>query len=89
MISAQAAKLLHNDDDKHGLDYYIDIYLDRHYELSPKEWNELLSNFERVMNDETKSTDTRLAASLVFHICRHKLMLPPDKTLGIQPKKTP
>lgn len=82
MISETAAKLLHADDDFHGLDKYIDKYLDRNYELTFEEWQALLDQFEKVMNNPQMPRDTRLAAALVFHICRHKLMLPPDKTKG-------
>jgi hypothetical protein len=84
MISETAAKLLHADDNFHGLDKYIDKYLDRNYELTMKEWNELLDKFELVMNDPKMPRDTRLSAALVYHICRHKLMLPPDKTKGVE-----
>ena len=82
MISETAAKLLHADDDFHGLDKYIDKYLDRNYELTFEEWSELLEKFEGVMNNPAMPRDTRLSAALVFHICRHKLMLPPDRTKG-------
>jgi hypothetical protein len=88
MISETAAKLLHHDDDRLGLDNYIDKYLDRNYELSMSEWRELLARFEGVMNDETKPRDVRLSASLVFHICRHKLFLPPDKSLRMHESET-
>ena len=89
MISETAAKLLHHDDDRLGLDVYIDKYLDRNYELSMAEWRELLGKFEGVMNDESKPRDVRLSASLVFHICRHKLMLPPDKTMRPHDAQSP
>lgn len=86
MINENALKILHNDDDRYRMDDLINKYLDRHYDLSHTEWEELEHLLEKVMNNKENPDGARLAASMAYHLCRHKRFLEPDKTKGYSMK---
>ena len=81
MISKTAAKLLHADDDHHGLDYYLDKYVAREYELSWTEWEEMMKLLEVAVEKEPDD-GKKLCAAFLLQVCRHKLHLPPTKLKG-------
>ncbi len=78
LFGQKAAKILHNDDDAHGMDSLLDKYLDRHYELCYDEWQELLAKCALIENDKSKAKGERTLAAFLGAICSHKLMYPPQ-----------
>lgn len=80
MLGDKAAKILHSPSDHHQMDELLDKYLDRHYELSPEEWTELLIKTSAVENDKSLTKGERTLAAWLNAICHHKLMMdPPEK----------
>lgn len=72
LIGCNAAHALHS---PHTpiLDNLLEKYINRHYELTYKEWEELVSHLEAIMEDKTESTGYRNTAGLLAAICHHKL----------------
>lgn len=79
LMGLSAAKLLHSPTDHLNLDVLLDKYIDRHYEMSFKEWDELRIRCEKTIDDESVSKDQRVLAAILAAICCHKLMLEPDR----------
>lgn len=48
VFGEKAAKILHRDDDKYGVDKLLEQYLDKHYDLSMEEWQKLHDTMERI-----------------------------------------
>jgi hypothetical protein len=71
MISEQAAKLLHADDNYHGMDQYIDKLTNPKYNLTKEEWDRFLHLAENTMNNPDHSRHDRFLAAVVFHISRN------------------
>lgn len=67
------AKHLHSPDDHLGLDALMDKYRDRHYELSFKEWADLLVRCDRISQDKKGTTTEQVLADFMALICHHKL----------------
>lgn len=80
LIGLKAARILHSTDDHHGLDALLDKYIDRHYELSYGEWQQLLENCELIEEDVRLSKQERTLAAIVSAVCHHKLKHPPRST---------
>lgn len=78
-IGIKMAKTLHSPDDHLGIDVLLDKYIDRNYELSLDEWNELMANCEQIENDRDLPHGVRVAAAMLNEICRHKLMMDPTQ----------
>ena len=77
LLGKKAAKILHSDDDPHGIDALLDKYLDRYYELTPVEWGALLAKCGDIENDKALSKGERILASWLAAVAHHKLKLPP------------
>lgn len=79
MLGESAARALHSPDDHLRIDTLLDKYLDRNYELSLQEWQELLHMMERIEADETKNPLERAMAGQLKAIASHKAFLPPPR----------
>jgi len=77
LFGEKAAKILHSPHDPYGIDSLLDKYLDRYYELSWDEWQQLLKACEGIENDCTKSKDERTLAAWIAAVASHKLHIPP------------
>ncbi len=84
LLGENAAKILHSPHDPFKLDSLLDKYIDRHYEMSPDEWGQLLKQCEVVMNDHSVSKNERLLAGTLAAVCHHKLRH--DPTDGMRPR---
>lgn len=60
------------------LDRLLEKYYDRHYELSTKEWQELLEECQKAIKDNEGDEKADFAEFLVG-VCHHKLMHDPPK----------
>lgn len=77
LVGQRAAKALHRDDDKYHMDALLDKYLDRHYELTMKEWKLLWERCTTVEQDESASATEHIFAAWLGSVCEHKLFLDP------------
>lgn len=75
LFGVNAAKILHRDDDAYGVDGLLEKYIDRHYELSMKEWNLLYEAMERVTKNEKIPKSERTLAAWLSAIAVHKMGL--------------
>ena len=78
-----AAKKLHSPDDHLGIDYYLDVYIKHHHDMSFLEW----TNFKEVckmtrLNDKA-SKEEKAYAEFLIELCEHKLMASAFKTLKV------
>src|SRR5579864_4445366 len=76
IMSKKAAEILHDSDNKFGLDDLLEKYVSRHYELSIEEWNVLLRKCEAIEAELANKKQERLLAAIISSTCRHKLKLP-------------
>lgn len=74
-LGEKLAKALHNDDDHLDLDGLLDKYLDRHYELSYDEWQQLKDRCNSILADQSISKLERSLAGMLGGVCEHKLMV--------------
>lgn len=72
--SEKYAKILHSPDDHHGLDILLDKYIDRNYELSLSEWEELKDRTDKIFKDKSVSKSERMLAAFINELCYHKTM---------------
>lgn len=79
LLGEKAAKLLHSDEDEHGIDDLLDKYLDREYELSYSEWESLLAKCTLIEEDKSLAKGERLLAAWVSAVASHKLRRPPPE----------
>lgn len=87
VMGRNAAKVLHRDDDLFGVDSLLEKYLDRHYELTFAEWEELKKKCQAVAENSANQPGYRLAAAMLVAVCAHKLHLPPTDDLRWRNKK--
>lgn len=76
-IGIKSARILHSPNDHLAIDFLLDKYLDRHYELSMAEWTELMRRCEAIENNREHPHGVRVAAAMLNAVCHHKLMLDP------------
>lgn len=81
------AKALHSPHDPYGIDPLLDKYLDRHYELSPDEWNLLLKRCHEIEVLPGISKDHQFFAGMLAAICMQTLQIPPPVRSGELKKK--
>lgn len=79
LLGENAARLLHSPTNHLKMDELLDKYIDRHYEMTPKEWDDLRAKCEEVVEDPSHSKDERLMAAILGAVCCHKTMMPPEK----------
>ena len=77
LFGQKAAKILHSPHDPYGIDYLLDKYLDRHYELTIMEWEALWHQCELIEEDKSKPKDERTLAAWLSAVAQHKLFKPP------------
>lgn len=73
MFGEKAAKILHRDDDAYGVDSLLNKYLDKHYDLSMPEWNQLHEAMERVANNPDIPKSERTLAAFLSALAVHKM----------------
>lgn len=73
VMGISAAKILHSPHDPFGLDKYLDLYIDRNFEMTAREWEEVLIKCETIVNDKEQTHGYRFAAAFLGGICHHKL----------------
>lgn len=78
LLGEKAARVLHSPHTP-DLDRLLEKYVDRHYELSHAEWQELLERCQAIEDDITNPKDQRALAAIVSAVCSHKLMKAPPK----------
>lgn len=89
-IGRKAARALHSPHDPYGLDPLLDKYLDRHYELSNPEWNELLERCKGTEKRDDVSTEQKFFAGMLEAVCMNKLFIdPPLRTKATAIKSKP
>lgn len=83
-MSKTAAKFFHHVDDRYKIDHLADKYIERHYELTYSEWQELLKKTDLIAHDTTLAKDERLKAEIfnsllkiVEGLSAHKLAIKP------------
>lgn len=81
VIGQNAAKLLHSPHDPWGMDAILDKYIDRNYELSWDEWEEVLKQCNQVMADKSVDKFYRFLAGQLAAVCHHKLLHLPDASM--------
>lgn len=79
-----AAKRLHSPHDPYGIDNILDKYLDRNYELSYAEWEELLDRCREIENRADIDKEQKFLAGMLEAVCMHKLFMPPPKRTEVQ-----
>lgn len=72
-LGEKIAKALHSPDDHLGLDSLLDRYIDRSYELSKEEWQELHNRCREILNDHGVTKNERGLAGILAAVCEHKL----------------
>lgn len=75
----KAARAIHSPTDHYGIDRLLDKYIDRHYELSMEEWQELHDRVDIIVKDIKTPIELIFAAEMLLVVCMHKLLLPPPK----------
>lgn len=74
ILGKKAAKQLHSPDNHHGLDEYLDMYIDKHYDMSQAEWETLKQKCEAIEHDGTSTANEKSLAAFIVALCVHKLM---------------
>lgn len=73
VFGEKAAKILHRDDDAYGVDALLEKYLDKHYDLSMSEWEELHDAMEKVANNNKIPKSERTLAAWLCALSIHKM----------------
>lgn len=77
LIGVKAARVLHSPHTPQ-LDRLLEKYIDRNYELTSEEWQELLGRCQAIEDDLSNPKDQRALAAIVSAVCSHKLSkIPP------------
>jgi len=71
-VGKRAAASVHRDDDKHGIDKYLDKYLHNHF-LSPDEWGEIRLACDRFLGDKEIASDLKIGYVLLAAVCDDKI----------------
>lgn len=74
-LGEKIAKVLHSPDDHLGLDQLLDKYLDKQYDLTIQEWNDLKFRCNEITENMSISKNERLMAGFLSALCDHKLMV--------------
>lgn len=77
----KVARQLHSPTNHHGLDGYLDKYIDNNYDMSQKEWEELQKKCDELIRNAHASDMEKGQAAFISALCTHKLM-----AYGIKPK---
>jgi hypothetical protein len=75
-----AAKMLHRDDDKFQVDFYLDIYRNRHHEMSMDQWIQFRVLMDETANNPKASKQEQVMAQFLAELAAHKLQMFQDKT---------
>jgi hypothetical protein len=71
-IGKRAAASVHRDDDKHGIDKYLDKYLHNHF-LSPDEWGEIKTACDKFLESKEIASDLKIGYILLAAVCEDKM----------------
>jgi hypothetical protein len=74
-FGVNAAKVLHSPHTPE-LDKLLEKYIDRNYELSVEEWEQLHAMCDRIVHDTKLPKQERMLAGFVAALAKHKLMRP-------------
>lgn len=73
LFGRNAAKILHRDDDKYGVDSLLERYVSNHNELSMQEWEELRDKMDSICKDQKAPKSERTLAAWLSALAVHKL----------------
>lgn len=73
LFGANAAKILHRDDDKYGVDKLLEKYLDHDYDLNMGEWENLHDEMEKIATNQEIPKSERTLAAFLSALAIHKM----------------
>lgn len=73
VFGEKAAKILHREDDAYGIDKLLEKYIDKNYDLSMPDWNELHDAMESVANNQKIPKSERTLAAFLSALSVHKM----------------
>ena len=73
ITSKRAAEILHSPDDHLGIDSLLDKYIEKHHELSFREWEQLKGRCEDIIKNPSCTKSERMLALFVVEFSVHKL----------------
>lgn len=73
LLGRKTMKALHSPDNHLGLDWLVDEYVRRNYELSPEQWETVHDICEKRLEDPNLNKDDKPTVLLGYWLATHKL----------------